>query len=145
MWGESFAASPIAIQMQACTQWTHSDVWSQLATTPDCLFNIGERLCEKKRWNGDQRAICNLTHCIDAGRGVFHHRSVSDGSDRLRPLWHRHSVRTEMFFANAFQRHCSTLGILDHGWYKSYGLKQDWPYPLEIKERIKKLLCIFSG
>ena len=24
----------IAIPMQACTEWTHSDVWSQLATTP---------------------------------------------------------------------------------------------------------------
>ena len=44
-----FAASPIAIPMQACTQWTHSDVWLQLATTPECLFKIGDQWSEKKR------------------------------------------------------------------------------------------------
>jgi len=37
--------------MQACTQWTHSDVWSQLATTPECLFQIGDGQSEKKRWS----------------------------------------------------------------------------------------------
>jgi len=39
----------IGIPMQACTQWTHSDVWSQLATTPECWFKVGGRQSEKKR------------------------------------------------------------------------------------------------
>jgi len=33
----------IAIPMQVCTQWTHSDVVSQLATTLECLFKIGDQ------------------------------------------------------------------------------------------------------
>jgi hypothetical protein len=91
----------IAIPMQACTQWTHSDVWSQLATTPECLFKIGDRQSEKKQRNGDRRAICNSTRGIDAGRGVIRHRGVSDGSDGARPLWRSQSAQTEMFFADA--------------------------------------------
>jgi len=72
----------IAIPIQARTQWTHSDVWSQLATTPEWSFKIGDRQNKKKRWNSGQRAIWNATHWIDAGRGVICHRGVSDGSDR---------------------------------------------------------------
>ena len=99
--GEIFAASHcIAIPMQACTQWTHSDVWSQLATTPECLFKLGDRQSKKKRRNSDRRARCNTTRGIDAGRGVIRHRGVSDGSDGARPLWRSHSARTEMFFAD---------------------------------------------
>jgi len=42
--------------MQLCTQWTHSDVWSQLATMPECLFKIGDRQSEKKwRLEGDMQ------------------------------------------------------------------------------------------
>jgi len=86
--------------MQACTQWTHSDVWSQLPTTPECLFKIGDRQSEKKLRNCDRRAICNATRGIDAGRGAIRHRGVSDGSDGARPLWQSHSARTEMLFAD---------------------------------------------
>jgi len=87
--------------MQVCTQWTHSDVWSQLATTPEWLFKIGDRQSKKKRWNGDRRAICDATRGLDAGRGVIRQWGVSDGSDRARPLWQSHSARTEIFFADA--------------------------------------------
>jgi hypothetical protein len=83
--GEIFATSPIAFQMHACTQWTHSDVWSQLAPTPECLFKIGDRQSEKNRWNSDWRAICNATRGIETGCGVIRHRGVSDGSDGAIP------------------------------------------------------------
>jgi len=90
----------IAIPMQACTEWTHSDVWSQLATTIECLFKIWDRWSEKKHRNGDRRAVCNATRGIDDGRGVICHRGVSDGSDGVSPLWWSHSAQTEMFFAD---------------------------------------------
>jgi len=93
----------IAIPMQACTEWTHSDVWSQLATKPECLFKIWDRQSEKKQRNGDRRAICNATRGFDAGHGVIRHRGVSDGSDGAHPLWRSHSARMEMFFADASQ------------------------------------------
>jgi hypothetical protein len=51
----------------------------------ECAFRI-DRQSEKKRRNGDSRAICNATRGIDAGRGVIRHRGVSDGSDGARPL-----------------------------------------------------------
>jgi len=86
--------------MQARTQWTHSDVLSQLATTREWSFEIGDRQNAKRQWNSDRRAIYNARCCIDAGRGVIRHRGVSDGSDRVRPLWRSHSARTEYFFAN---------------------------------------------
>ena len=86
--------------MQVFTQWTDSDVWSQLATTPECLFKIGDRQSVKKWRNGDRRAICDTTRGLDAGHGVNRHRGVSDGSDGARPLWRSHSARTEMFFAD---------------------------------------------
>jgi len=92
-----------AIPMQVCTQWTHSDVWSQLPTTPQCLFKIGDRQSEKKRRHGDRRAICDATRGLDAGHGVIRHRGVSDGSDGARRLWRSHSAWTEMFFADGSQ------------------------------------------
>jgi len=84
--------------MQACTQCTHSEVWSQLATTPECLFEIGDWQREKKRWNGDRRAICDATSCHYARRRVICHQGVSDSSAGERPLWRSHSAWTEMFF-----------------------------------------------
>ena len=55
----------------------------------------------KKKWrNGDQRAICNATRGIDAGRRVIRHRGVSDGTDGARPLRRSHSAQTEMCFAD---------------------------------------------
>jgi len=86
--------------MQACTQSTQSDVWSQLATTPECVFQLGDRQSEKKQQNGDLRVICDPTRGLDAGRGVIRHWGISDGSDRERPVWRSHSTRTEMFFAD---------------------------------------------
>ena len=84
-----------------CTQWTLSDVWSQLATTPQCSFTIGYRQSQKKWRNCDRRVICNATRRFGAGRGVVCHRGGSDGSDGARPLWWSNSARTEMFFADA--------------------------------------------
>jgi len=112
----------IAIPMQACTQWTHSDVWSQLATTPECLFKVGGRQSEKKRWNGDRRPICSSTCGIDAGRGVIRHRGVSDSSDGARPLWRSQSAQTEKFFADGLfvcvcarvQCHVNVLEYKEH-------------------------------
>jgi len=49
-------------------------------------------------------AICDATRGLDAGRGVFRHRGVSDGSDGARPLLQSHSARTEKFFADVFPR-----------------------------------------
>ena len=86
--------------MQACTQWTYSDLWSQLATTPECLFKIGDQQSDKKRRNSDRRAICHATRAIDAGRGVIRHKGVSEGSDGVCPLWRSRSTWTEMFFAD---------------------------------------------
>jgi hypothetical protein len=63
--GEIFAASHwIAIPMQVCTQWMHSDVWSLLATTLECLFILGDRQNGKKWPNSDRRAICNATRVV---------------------------------------------------------------------------------
>jgi len=91
----------IPIPMQARTQWTHTDVFSQLATTPEWSFKIGDRQNAKRQWNSDRRAIYNATRCFDAGRGVIRHRGVSDGSYGARPVWRSHSARTEYFFADA--------------------------------------------
>jgi len=90
----------IPIPMQARTQWTHSDVWLQLATTPECLFKIGDRQSEKKRRIPDRRAICNATCGFEAGGGDICHRGVSDRSDGARPLWWSHPTRMEIFFAD---------------------------------------------
>jgi len=90
----------IAIPMQARTQWTHSDVLSQLATTPEWSFKIGDRQNAKRQRNSDWRAIYNATRCVDAGRAGIRHRGVSDRSDGARPLWRSHSARTEYFFAD---------------------------------------------
>jgi len=101
----------IAIPMQAWTQRTHSDVWSQMATTPECLFKIGDQQSEKKQRNGDRRAICNATSGIDGGHAVIRHRGVSDGSDRVRPLWRSYSARTEIFLADVLTVTCLTIWL----------------------------------
>jgi hypothetical protein len=136
----------IAIPMQACTQWTHSDVWSQLATTPGCLVKVGERQSEKKRRNGDRRAICNSTRGIDVGRGVIRHRGVSDGSDGARPLWRSQSAQTEMFFADVTiaKTDFMATGIGKHALInQSYGyvLKPFWCTWTSINCKQKLQLC----
>jgi len=103
----------IAILMQACTEWTHSDVWSQLAPTPEWLFEIGNRQSAKKRRNGDRRAICNALRGIDAGRRLIRHRGVSDDSEGARPLWRSHSAQTEMFFADVLLDYLTTEVALE--------------------------------
>ena len=55
-WDYRRVAHRIAIQIQAHTQWTFSDVRSQLPTTPKWSFKGGDRQNEKKQWNCDQRA-----------------------------------------------------------------------------------------
>jgi hypothetical protein len=89
-WGEIFAASPIAIPMQGWTQWIHSDVYSQLATLPECMFKIGDRQSEEKRGNGDRRALCSATRSLDAGCGVIRNRGVWR-------LWRSASTLTQPF------------------------------------------------
>jgi len=79
---------------------THSEVWSQLATTPQCQFTIGYRQSKKKRRNRDRSAICNAKHGIGTGRRVICHRGVSDSTDRAHPLCRSHSARTEMSFSD---------------------------------------------
>jgi len=123
--------------MEACTQWTHSDVWSQLPTTPECLFKMGERQSEKKLWNCDRRAICNATRGIDVGRGVIRHRGVSDGSDGVCPLWRSHSARTEMFFADGWPSvdyHLSRLLWWNEGATRQRALQQHSATPLEASK-----------
>jgi len=92
----------------SCTQWSHSDIWSPLATTTQCSFTIGYRQSEKKQWNCDHRAICTAMRGIGAGRGVICQRGDSDGSGGAHPLWHSHPTRTEMFFADATAGHIHT-------------------------------------
>jgi len=55
----------------------------------------------EKRLNSDRKETWNATHGIVVGHRVICHRGVSDCSDVPRPLWHSHSARTEMFFADA--------------------------------------------
>jgi len=88
------------IPMQEHTQWTHSDISSQLATTPECSFEIGVRQREKNWWRCNRRVICDATHGTDTGRGVISHWGVSDGSDRAYPLWWRHSTWTDICFVH---------------------------------------------
>ena len=102
--------------MQACTQWTHSDIWSQLATTPECLFTIGDRQSEKKQRNSDWRAICNVMRGIDAGRGVIRHLVVADGANGARPLWRSQYTRTEMFFVDGYSQWSGSLARLSGHW-----------------------------
>jgi len=83
-----------------CTQWTHSDVWSQLATTPNCVFPIGYRQSRKKWRNCNRRAIHNATRSIGARRAAVCNRGVSASSDGVRSLRPCHSAWTEMFFAD---------------------------------------------
>jgi len=64
------------------------------------VFKIGDRLSEKKRQNGNGRAICDATRGLEAGGGAICHRGVSDGSDGARPHSWSHSARREMFFAD---------------------------------------------
>jgi len=95
------------------SQLLHSEVWSLLATTPQCSFTKGYRQSEKKQRNCDRRAICDTTSGIGTGRGVICRRGVSDGSDGARPLWRSHSAQTEMFFADV------TLQIIFDAWWAS--------------------------
>jgi len=85
--------------MQELTQWTHSDIWSQLATTREWSFKLGDRQNERKQQKSDQRAIWNRTYSIDARRGIIRQQGVSDVSDGVRPLPWSHSGRTEIIFA----------------------------------------------
>jgi len=91
----------IAIPMQTCTLWIHSDVWSQLATTSEWSSEIGDWQNESKYWNSDRRVICNAMRWNDAGRKAIRHTGVSDGSYWVCPLRRSHSTQTESLFADA--------------------------------------------
>jgi len=101
--------------MQARTHWTHSDVWSQGSAMPGRLFTIGDRQNEKTWWNSDQRAICNATSWIDAGRGVTRHQGFSDSSDGARPLRWTQSAWTEISFPDVRQRWVE-MASQNQGW-----------------------------
>jgi hypothetical protein len=115
----------IAIPMKARSQWTHSDIWSPFATTPELLFSIGDRQHEKKWWNSNQRAIWIATRWIDPGHGVFCHWGVSHGTDGVCPLRRSHSAQTKIFFADVILYsynqstiqcpHCDSLPLLSVG------------------------------
>ena len=90
----------IAIPMQVFTQWPHSNIWSLLATTPECSFRKGDRQSKKKWWNSDPIMLCNAMRSIEAGQWVIRHRGVYDISDSTYPLGLRHSTWTEIFFAD---------------------------------------------
>ena len=90
----------IAIPIQAHNQWIYSDIWSQLATTLEFSFKIGDRQSEKKQLNWDGRATCNATCGINSRRGLSRHQDVSDGFVGLYPLWQSDSVRMEIFCAD---------------------------------------------
>jgi len=85
--------------MRARVHWAHSDVWSQLAPTPECSFNMGDWQSERNQWSCDWRAECNTMHGIDTGRGVICHKGFSDGCDGAHPLWHSDYAWTEMYFS----------------------------------------------
>jgi len=100
--GEVFAVSPIALHSR-CKRMSNEPIPTyghSWPATPECSFIIGDRQCEKTRWNCDGRAICNATSGIDLEPVVSRHRGVSDGSDGARPLWRSHSARTELFCAD---------------------------------------------
>jgi hypothetical protein len=99
-----------------CTQWTHSDVWSQLATMLQCSFTIGYRQSEKKPQNCDQRVICNAMCGIGTGHRVIWHQGDSDGSDGALSLWWSQSTRTEMFFAD----------VAYHWWHFPFWKMPSW-------------------
>jgi len=68
---------------------------------PECSLEIEDRHREKKRWNFNQRAICNGRCGIQSRNGVIFHRCVSDSSGAARPLWRSQSTWKEMFFVDA--------------------------------------------
>ena len=82
-------------------EWTHSDVWSQLATTRHCSITIRYWQSEKRQRNSHGRALSTATRCIGAEPRVFCHLSIFDGYGWAGPPGQSHSARTEMLFANA--------------------------------------------
>jgi len=100
-WGWKDMILPSCEDPRNCIDPRHhrKSEWDQKMVKIECVFRI-DRQSEKKRRNGDRRAICYATLGVDAWRGVIRHRGVSDHSDGGRPLWRSHSARTEMFFAD---------------------------------------------
>jgi hypothetical protein len=101
--------------MQACAQWTDSDVWSTLPTMPDCLSIRDDQQKEKKLGIGDWRAICNLTRGIDTVWGVIHHWGVSAGCDIPHPLSCSHSAHMGTYFAGQCDEHFCNIEYTDIG------------------------------
>ena len=81
-------------------QFTHSDVWSELAITPERSFNIGEKHKKMIQWHSDRWAICKVTHGIEAGRGVIVQRGVCNRCDAAHPIWQSHSAQPDTVFAD---------------------------------------------
>jgi len=71
-------------RLRGSTQLLGKSEWDQKMGRIECVFRI-DRQNEKKRRNGDRRAICNATRGIEAGHRIIRHRGVSDGSDGARP------------------------------------------------------------
>jgi len=119
--------------------------WYQKMGKIECVFGM-DRQSEKKRRNGDQRAICYATCGNAAGREVIRHGGVSDGSDGARPLWRSHSTRTEMFFAD--DARCPILELCVNGALMIFG-RAFWIftglcngiYPLFIIGRLYRQKC----
>jgi len=128
----------IAILMQEHPQWTHSNVWSQLATTAECSFKIEDWQSEKKLWTCDLRTICNATRVIDAGCGDIRHRGVSDSSHRAPPRWRSHSAWMEMSFADDT---IATVSILSGVFFLSFDSSIGAISLLQLTSVISAVIC----
>jgi len=132
--GEVFAVSPIALQ----SRWKrvpnerilmYGHIWP---STPECSFKIGDRHCENRRWNWDERATSNVTRGITARHGSSRHQDVFDGSDGLFPLWRSHSIRMEVFFADEMSQgfqtclHCRRCPMII--WLQMMKVKIRWTW-----------------
>jgi len=112
-----FAASPIALQSW-CKREPNEPIPMYGHSSAQCqsvFLKIQDRQRVKKRQNSDCRVriIC--------------HRGIADGSDGARALWHSHSARTEMFFADAPDWPSPDLPPPD--WPAPDWPPPDWPAP----------------
>jgi len=128
IWHQVLRRAAQRSQLLQISTRTHSDLWSQLATTLQFSFTVVYRSREK--WHHcDRRAICNVTRGIGAGRRVICHQGVSEGSDGARPLWRSPSTLTQPFrldrnvfcwcsrMSCMYQYHCCELHYTSHCWY----------------------------
>ena len=69
-------------------------------STPEFSVNTGDGQSEKKWLNCDRRVIWIMRSGIDFGRGVRHHRDISDKSEGPHSLLQKYSAQKETIFAD---------------------------------------------